>query len=42
MSYAIGAPDMLGTAAADMAGIGSSLSKAKAAATADGSFRFRG
>ena len=34
MSYVIAAPDMVGTAAADVAGIGSSLSEANAAAMA--------
>jgi hypothetical protein len=34
MSYLIAAPDMLGAAAADVAGIGSSLSEANAAAAA--------
>jgi hypothetical protein len=34
MSYVIAAPDMLEAAAADVAGIGSSLSEANAAAAA--------
>jgi PE family len=34
MSYAIAAPDMLAAAAADVAGIGSSLNAANAVATA--------
>ena len=34
MSYVIAAPDMLASAATDLAGIGSSLSEANAAATA--------
>ena len=34
MSYVIAAPDMLAAAAADVAGIGSSLSAANAAAAA--------
>ena len=34
MSYVIAAPEMLATAAADVAGIGSSLNAANAAATA--------